>query len=77
MLKCFEIYCHKLGQIVPFFLHSAHLDQAQELVHKIQSWVDEVAPIAEQIPAIAPEAAAVNAVVDEAGKLASEVNANG
>jgi len=73
MLKCFETFCHKLGQVVPFFLHSNHLQEAKDLINKLQTWVDEVSAAAEVIPPISKEAAAVDAVVDTAATAAKSV----
>ena len=66
MLKCFETFCHKLGQVVPFFLHSHHLDEAKELITKLQTWVDEVSAVAEVVPPISKPVHEVDAVVDTA-----------
>ena len=70
MLKCFETFCHKLGQVVPFFLHSNHLHEAKDLIRKLQTWVDEVSAVAEVIPPLAPEAVAVDRIVDTAAQVA-------
>ncbi len=70
MLKHFETFCHKIGHIVSFSLHSNHVQEAKDLIAKLQSWVDEITAVAQAVPPIAGEAQAIDRTVDTAAAVA-------
>ena len=54
-------------------MHSHHLQEAKDLITKLQTWVDEVSAAAEVIPPLSKPAREVDAVVDTAASAVKTV----